>query len=173
MDRIFPFLLFRVHPAQPNRSFNTIDSLLVHQPKFFPPPFVLPVGNALHTPQPQDEPAFMRMPEPFQSLPRSPAYSSMAPVSSPYLPNYTQWYLGAEISPLHSQSVRQGVMKVPGYDPKGYAQAIKGADTREESERNRRGLDTGMASAVVIYAHSTADIRFAAVYPASIHCLHF
>ena len=53
-------------------------------------------------------------------------------------------------------------MKVPGYDPKGYAQAIKGADTREESERNGRGLDTDMASAVVIHAHSTANIRFAA-----------
>jgi len=116
----------------------------------------------------------MRMPEPFQGLPRSPAHSPMAQSPPPCLPNYTQWYLGAEISPLHSQSVHQGIMKVPGYDPKGYAQAItNAADTREESERNGRGLDTDMASAVVIHAHSTADIRFAAVYPASIHRSHF
>ena len=95
-------------------------------------------------PQPQDEAAFMRMPEPFQGLPRSPAHSPMAqspPVSPPCLPNYTQWYLGAEISPLHSQSVHQGIMKVPGYEPKEDAQAITNATKGRTLEKNAKEID--------------------------------
>ena len=108
----------------------------------FPPPFV-PVSNAPYIPQPQAEPAIMRMPEPFQGPPQNPAYPPMAqspPALPPYLPSYTQWYLGAEISPLHTQRVPQGMMKVPGYDSKGDAQAITNATQRRTLDKKAKEI---------------------------------
>ena len=79
VDRVLPFLLFRAHPAQGNRSLNTINPPIgapSYQPKFFLPLFVLPVGNAPHMPQPQDESAFMRMPKAFLGALRTPRWRS-------------------------------------------------------------------------------------------------
>ena len=92
-------------------------------------------------PQPQDEPAFLCMPEPFQILSSEPCVLPDGTVPSSFTTIFTEWCLGAEISPLHSQSVPQSIMKVLGYDLKGDAQAITNATKGQTLEKKAKEID--------------------------------
>jgi annexin A7/11 len=100
------------------------------------PPFPPPIPY-----MPQRDPA---MPDPYAGTQQSFAYSpvpSFPSASQPIYPSHHQWYLGTEVPPLHLPQVPQGVLKVPGYDPKGDAQTITTATkgrTLDKKEKEMR-----------------------------------
>jgi annexin A7/11 len=92
---------------------------------------------------PTPEAFSMPMPGPFAGAqqnfpyPQAPQYPS---ATQAYYPSQNQWYLGSELPPIHSQPVPHGMLKVPGYDPKGDAQAITNATKGRSLDKKEKEM---------------------------------
>jgi hypothetical protein len=98
---------------------------------------------------------------PYPQVPQFPS------ATSAYYPSQNSWYLGSEIPPLHPQPVPQGMGKVPGYDPRGDAQAITNATKGRSLDKKEKEMSaflfhrSGNISTDSDFTYSHPDYRAA------------